>query len=560
MRHFPGPAPTGSAIGPRVRESGGSSMIDNTVVELSRWQFAATALYHFLFVPLTLGLSFLLAAMETVYVTTGRDIYRRMAHFWGRLFLINFALGVATGLTMEFEFGTNWSYFSSFVGDTFGAPLAIEGLMAFFMESTFIGLMVFGWERLTKAQHLIVTYLVALGSNLSAVWILVANGFMQDPQGARFNPLTMRMELTSFADLIFNPDSQSKFVHTSIAGYVTAAMFVGGISAFYMLKGRHMELARRSFRMAALFGVLATAGVITLGDALGFVGGQAQPTKLAAMEALWKTEPAPAAFNVAAAPSQSERRNLWQIQVPMALSLLVTHSLDGTVPGADELEQQAAGRIRNGIPAVVALKRLAQDPADAQAMAQFRAHEKDLGYGFLVQRYAPDQDIARVTPEAIEQAARDTIPQVAPIFWSFRVMVGLGLLMLGYFILAVIYTMRNQVEHKRGFLRLALWSIPVPFIACEMGWLVAEIGRQPWTVYQILPTWMSASTHSVAYMAFSLTGFVVLYSIFIAIEMYLMVKAIREGPDEGDDAAGAPGTSGTMPRMAGAALASRWEG
>ena len=538
-------------------------MIDNTVVELSRWQFAATALYHFLFVPLTLGLSFLLAAMETVYVTTGRDIYRRMAHFWGRLFLINFALGVATGLTMEFEFGTNWSYYSSFVGDTFGAPLAIEGLMAFFMESTFVGLMVFGWERLTKAQHLIVTYLVALGSNLSAVWILVANGFMQDPQGARFNPLTMRMELSSFADLIFNPDAQSKFVHTSIAGYVTAAMFVGGISAFYMLKGRHMELARRSFRMAALFGVLATAGVITLGDALGFVGGQAQPTKLAAMEALWQTEPAPAAFNVVAAPSQSQRTNLWQIQVPAALSLLVTHSLDGTVPGADELEKQAAVRIRNGIPAVMALKRLAQDPTDANALAQFTAHEKDLGYGFLVQRYAPDQDIARVTPEAIEQAARDTIPQVAPIFWSFRIMVGLGLLMLGYFILAVIYTMRNQVEHKRGFLRLALWSIPVPFIACEMGWLVAEIGRQPWTVYQVLPTWMSASTHSVAYMAFSLTGFVVLYSIFIAIEMYLMVKAIRDGPDaDGRDAAGPPGQSAVMPRMAGAgaALASRWEG
>ncbi|HEV2218967.1 MAG TPA: cytochrome ubiquinol oxidase subunit I [Casimicrobiaceae bacterium] len=537
-------------------------MIDNTVVELSRWQFAATALYHFLFVPLTLGLSFLLAAMETVYVTTGRDIYRRMTQFWGKLFLINFALGVATGLTMEFQFGTNWSFYSSFVGDTFGAPLAIEGLMAFFMESTFVGLMVFGWERMSKAQHLIVTYLVALGSNLSAVWILVANGFMQDPQGARFNPLTLRMELTSFADLIFNADAQSKFVHTSIAGYVTAAMFVGGISAFYMLKNRHMEMARRSFRMAALFGVLATAGVITLGDALGFIGGRAQPTKLAAMEALWKTEPAPVAFNVVAAPSQSERANLWQIQVPAGLSLLVTHSLDGTVPGVDDLEKQAAERIRNGIPAVVALKRLAQDPSDARAMAQFRAHEKDLGYGFLVQRYAPGQDASTSTPDAILQAARDTIPQVAPIFWSFRIMVGLGLLMLGYFILAVIYTLRNEVEHQRGFLRLALWSIPVPFIACEMGWLVAEVGRQPWTVYQILPTWMSASTHGVAYLVFSLSGFVLLYSIFIAIEMYLMVRAVRAGPDaDGPDVAGPrAGTAAgqAAPAPAGR-LASRWE-
>jgi len=507
-------------------------MINDTVVELSRWQFAATALYHFLFVPLTLGLSLMLAAMETVYVTTGREIYKRMTQFWGKLFLINFALGVATGLTMEFEFGTNWSFYSSFVGDTFGAPLAIEGLMAFFMESTFVGLMLFGWDRLSRAQHLAVTYLVALGSNLSALWILVANGFMQDPQGARFNPLTMRMELSSFSDLIFSADAQSKFVHTSVAGYVTAAMFVAGISAYYMLRNRHMELAKRSFRMAALFGVLATAGVITLGDALGFVGGHAQPAKLAAMEALWKSEPAPMAFNVVAAPSQSARTNLWSVQVPGALSLLVTHSLDGTVPGADALERQAAVRIRNGIPAVEALQQLSRNPGDAQALAQFKAHERDLGFGFLVQRYAPGQDASKATPADIERAARETIPEMWPVFWSFRLMVGLGLLMLAYFILAVIYTLRNDVERKRGFLRLALWAIPVPFIACEMGWLVAEIGRQPWTVFQVLPTWMSASTHSVAYMVFSLTGFVVLYSIFIAIEMYLMVRTVRAGPHE----------------------------
>jgi cytochrome d ubiquinol oxidase subunit I len=509
-------------------------MINDTVVELSRWQFAATALYHFLFVPLTLGLSFLLAAMETVYITTGREIYKQMAQFWGKLFLINFALGVATGLTMEFEFGTNWSFYSSFVGDTFGAPLAIEGLMAFFMESTFVGLMVFGWERLTKAQHLIVTYLVALSSNLSALWILVANGFMQDPRGAHFNPITMRMELHSFTDLLFSADAQSKFVHTSIAGYVTAAMFVAGISAYYMLKKRHMDMARRSFRMAALFGVLATAGVITLGDALGYVGGHAQPTKLVAMEALWHSEKAPMPFNVAAVPSQSEGRNLWALKVPAALSLLVTHSMNGTVPAADALVAQAAKRVRNGIPAVEALKRLSANPNDDQAMAQFKSHQSDLGYGFLAQRYAPDQDVSKATPADIERAAHDAIPLVWPVFWSFRIMVALGLLMLAYFVLAVIYTLRNQVEHRRAFLRLAVWSIPAPFLACEVGWLVAEMGRQPWTVYQVLPTWMSASTHSVAYMVFSLTGFVLLYSIFIVIEMYLMVRAVRQGPNEGE--------------------------
>jgi len=522
-------------------------MHDINVVDLSRLQFALTALYHFLFVPLTLGLSFLLAAMETVYVTTGKEIYRQITQFWGKLFLINFAIGVATGLTMEFEFGTNWSFYSSFVGDIFGAPLAIEGLMAFFLEATFIGLMVFGWDRLKRGQHLAVTYLVAFGSNFSALWILIANSFMQTPEGAHFNPVTMRMELTSLSDLIFSHDAQAKFVHTSIAGYVTAAVFVAGISAWYLLKNRHTDLARRSFRMAVLFGVLATAGVITLGDALGFVGGQAQPTKLAAMEGLWKTEQAPMPFNLIAFPSQQEQANHGEVQVPYALSLLVTHSLDGTVPGVDLLEQDATRRIEDGIPAVEALRMLSADPHDAAALSQFQAHEKNLGYGFLVQRYAPD--VSKATPAEIATAARDTIPQVAPVFWSFRAMVAMGLAMLAYFVLAVIYTMRNRVERKRWFLKLAVWMIPVPFLACETGWLVAELGRQPWTVYGVLPTWMSASTHSVGYMIFSLVGFVALYTAFIVIEMYLMVRAIRRGPD--DHAGAAPHDTLHADRLAG---------
>lgn len=509
-------------------------MIDTLVVDLSRWQFAATALYHFLFVPLTLGISFMIAAMETVYVTTGKKIYRDMTQFWGKLFLINFVLGVATGLTMEFEFGTNWSFYSSFVGDIFGAPLAIEGLMAFFMESTFIGMMVFGWKRLSKGQHLLVTYLVAVGSNLSALWILVANGFMQDPQGAAFNPVTMRMELNNFGALIFSPDAQAKFVHTSIAGYVTAAVFVAGVSAWYMLRNRHVDLARRSFRMAALFGVLSTAGVITLGDALGFVGAHAQPSKLAAMEAMWQTEAAPAPFNVAVWPSQSEQKNVWSIQVPYVLTPLLTHTLTEVVPGVDQIEADAVQRIKNGIPAVEALKLLSKNAKDAAAMAQFRAHEKDLGYGFLVTRYAPDQDVSKATEADIAKAAKDTIPQVSTIFWTFRIMVGLGLLMLAYFVYAAMLTISGKLEQRqnRWFLKLAPWMIPVPFLACEMGWLVAEVGRQPWTVFGMLPTWMSASSHSVGYMIFSLVGFISLYSIFIAVEMYLMVKAVKQGPEE----------------------------
>ncbi|CAB3805645.1 Cytochrome bd ubiquinol oxidase subunit 1 [Paraburkholderia ultramafica] len=505
-------------------------MINNTVVELSRLQFAATALYHYLFVPLTLGMTFMLAVMETVYVITGKKIYREITQFWSGLFLINFALGVATGLTMEFEFGTNWSFYSGFVGDIFGAPLAIEGLMAFFMESTFIGLMIFGWERLSKGKHLVVTYLVALGSNLSALWILVANGFMQNPQGAAFNPVTMRMELTSFGSLIFNEDAQTKFVHTSIAGYVTAAIFVTGISAYYMLRGRHLELAKRSFRMASLFGVLSVAGVITLGDALGFVGGHAQPSKLAAMEAMWQTEKAPAPFNIATWPVQGEQRNAWSIQIPYVLTPLLTHTFDATVPGVDQIEADAVKRIKSGIPAVEALKVLSADPTNTAALAQFNAHKADLGYGFLVKRYAADQDVSKASGDDIAKASKDTIPNVFTIFWVFRVMVACGLLMLAYFVISVILSLRGDVARQRWFLKLAPWMIPVPFIANEMGWVTAEVGRQPWTVFGMLPTWMSASSHSVGYMVFSLIGFVLLYTIFIAVEMFLMVKFIRKGP------------------------------
>lgn len=507
-------------------------VVDDLVVDLSRIQFAATALYHFLFVPLTLGLTVLIAIMETVYVTTGREVYRRMTQFWGKLLLINFAIGVATGLTMEFQFGMNWSFYSSFVGDAFGTALAIEGLMAFFMEATFLGLMVFGWDRLTKMQHLIVTYLVALGSNLSALWILVANSFMQNPKGAGFNPVTMRMELDSFFQMFFNPDAQAKFVHTVLAGYVTAAIFVCGVSAFYMLRNRHMDIAKRSFRIAALFGVLGTGGVLTLGDALGYVGAHAQPTKLVAMEALWEPEDAPMSFNAIAFPSQSERRNLFEIQIPALLSILVTHSLDGTLPAANVLEERAKERIKNGIPAVQALQILSSNPTDPAALTKFEAHKADLGYGFLVQRYAPNGDVSLVGEAEIAKAANDTIPEVWIVFWSFRIMVAMGLLMLGYFVLSFILTLTNSVQNYRWFLRASVWMIPVPFLACEMGWLVAEVGRQPWTVFEVLPTWLSASTHSVTYMIFSLGGFLLLYTIFAIVEVFLMLHFIRKGPDD----------------------------
>ncbi|HEY1856769.1 cytochrome ubiquinol oxidase subunit I [Acidocella sp.] len=509
-------------------------MISSTVVNLSRLQFALTALYHFQFVPLTLGLSLLLAAMETVYVISGKQIYKDMTLFWGKLFGINFAIGVATGLTMEFEFGTNWSMYSHFMGDVFGTPLAVEGLMAFFMESTFVGLMFFGWDRLSKPAHLAITYLVALGSNLSALWILVGNGFMQDPVGAKFNPDTMRVEFTDFGALIFSDDAQAKFVHTSIAGFVTASMFVMGISAFYFLNKRHREFAARSFRMAALFGVISSLAVITLGDALGRLDYLVQPTKLAAMEDNWRTTKPPAEpWKIIALPDQNGRKDIFSIGVPYVLTPLVTHSFETPIPGIDELEDQAKVKAVNGMKAVIALQDYAATKSPV-ALATFRQYESDMGYGFLAQRYAPDQDLTKITPQllpsVLDQTARASIPNVFVEFWAFRLMVGLGMLFVAVFALGAYYSLRNELEKNRWVLKAAMWSIPLPIIACEYGWITAENGRQPWSVFDLLPTFMSASSHTAGYMVFSLIGFALLYSLLIAAELYLMFKYARLGP------------------------------
>jgi cytochrome bd quinol oxidase subunit 1 apoprotein (EC 1.10.3.-) len=509
-------------------------MINPTIVDLSRLQFALTALYHFQFVPLTLGLSFLLAAMETVYVITGKKIYKDMTLFWGKLFGINFAIGVATGLTMEFEFGTNWSMYSHFVGDVFGTPLAIEGLMAFFMESTFVGLMFFGWDRLSKPAHLAVTYIVALGSNLSALWILIANGFMQDPAGAKFDPTTMRMQFRSFGALVFSPDAQTKFVHTSIAGYVAGAMFVMGISAYYLLRKQHREFALRSFRIAALFGLISTLAVVTLGDALGRMDYLVQPTKLAAMEGLWHSAKGPAApWKLIAMPNDAKQKDAFSIGIPYVLTPLVAHGWNVTIPGVYALERDARARTISGIKAIIALKTYGttHDPA---ALAAFDRHEADMGYGFLAQRYAPHQDLSAITPKempgVLAKTARETIPNVFVEFWSFRIMVGLGLAFIVIFAFGAYYSLRNRLDQHPLVLKAAMLAIPLPILACEFGWVTAENGRQPWTVYGWLPTFQSASSHGLGYMIFSLVGFVLLYSLFIAAELYLMFKFARLGP------------------------------
>jgi len=503
-------------------------MLDSTMIELSRWQFAGTALYHFLFVPLTLGLSWILVIMETVYVMTGRTIYRDMTKFWGKLFGINFALGVTTGLTMEFQFGTNWAYYSHYVGDVFGAPLAIEGLMAFFLESTFIGLFFLGWERLTKVQHLGVTFLTALASNLSALWILIANGWMQNPVGSEFSFETMRMEMVSFSAVLLNPVAQVKFVHTVAAGYVTGSMFVLGLSAWYMLKGRDLAFAKRSFAVAVGFGMAAILSVILLGDESGYEIGEVQKVKLAAIEAEWETEPAPAAFTVFGLPSNEEADTAHAIKIPYLLGLIATRSLDTQVMGLKDLMKGHEARIRNGMIAYGYLQQLRTGADTPENRARFSEHKADLGYGLLLKRYT--ENPAQATEEQIQLATKDSIPEVAPIFWAFRVMVGAGVWMLLLMVLGFWFNARRTIQHHRWLLWLFVLSIPVPWLAVETGWFVAEFGRQPWAIGEVLPTAIAASSLTATDLRISLGGFLVFYTILFGIEMFLMFKFGRMGP------------------------------
>ena len=500
--------------------------MDLDVANLSRLQFALTAMYHFLFVPLTLGLSFLLVIMESVYVMTGRPIWRTVTRFWATIFGINFVLGVGTGLTMEFEFGTNWSYYSHYVGDIFGAPLAIEGLMAFFLEATFVGLMFFGWEKLSRRGHLFVTFMVALGSNLSALWILIANGWMQNPVGAAFNPDTMRMEVTNFGAVLFNPVAQAKFVHTVAAGYVTASVFVLGVSALMILAGRSPRVARRAFAVAAAFGLAASTSVVVLGDDSGYTLTDNQKMKLAALEAMWATEPPPASLTAFGFPDLKTRTTKAAVRVPYVLGLIATHSLDKPVVGILNLVAVAETRVESGVQAYDALETLKVAPKDVAARGRFEMHRKDLGYGLLLKRYVADPRTA--TPAQISKAAWDTVPDVPVMFWAFRFMAGIGFLQIAVF--AAAFVLVSLRKEPKWLLRTAVLIMPLPWIACEAGWVLAELGRQPWAVEGVLPTFLGASSLSAAQVWTTIAGFTALYSTLLVIEVGLIVRTIRRGP------------------------------
>lgn len=499
------------------------------IVDLSRLQFALTALYHFLFVPLTLGLSILLAIMETVYVMTKRDIWRRMVKYWGVLFGINFVLGVATGLTMEFQFGTNWAYYSHYVGDVFGAPLAIEGLMAFFLEATFVGLFFFGWDKLSKVQHMCCTWLLALGTNLSALWILIANGWMQNPVGAAFDYQTMRMEVVDFAEVMFNPVAQAKFVHTISAGYVTGAIFVLSISAYFLLRGRNKDFAKRSMTVAVSFGLASALSVVVLGDESGYLANSNQKMKLAAMEAMWHTEKTPAGLTIIGIPNEKTQTTDYDLHVPYLLGLIATRSFSEPLLGIDELIDSGKQQIREGIIAYEALAKLKKNPHDEQAKAIFDKHGQYLGYGLLLKKYT--DNVIDANQEQIEKAANDLKPKVLPLFFSFRIMAACGFFFILLFAAGFYLSIRRRLHTTRWYLHLAFWALPLPWLAAELGWVVAEYGRQPWVVQGILPTFMGTSTVSASQILTSLAGFIIFYTVLAIVEVYLMVKYIRLGPD-----------------------------
>ncbi len=505
-------------------------MEDILLTDWSRAQFALTALYHWLFVPLTLGLSFIVAIMETIYVKTGNPVWKEITKFWMTLFAINFAIGLATGIIMEFEFGTNWSNYSWIVGDIFGAPLAIEGIMAFFMESTFFAVMFFGWEKVSKKMHLLSTWLVAIGSNLSALWILVANGWMQHPVGMQFNPDTARFEMANFFDVLFNPNAYSKFLHTVGSGYVMGALFVVGISAWFLLKNKDVIKARRSMVVGATFGLITSIFLIFTGDESAHQVALHQPTKLAAMEGLYHGHEregivAIGQLNHDKKIGDEQEEFFWKIEIPGALSMLGFHDMDAFVPGINELVygdkdhhhiETATDKIAKGKVAIAALKRYkdakkaGDEPLAQKALKEFRAHEKYFGYGYLK------------NPE-------DIIPPVALTFYSFHIMVGLGTWFLALFFFILYFSMVGKLHTQKMLLRAALWSIPLGYIAGEMGWIVAEVGRQPWAIFEMLPVGMATSQVSTTAVQTTFWLFAIVFTGLLIAEIRIMTTQIKKG-------------------------------
>ena len=480
-------------------------MIATALVDWSRAQFALTAGYHWIFVPLTLGLAVIMATMETLYVIKKDEFWKRTAKFWMKLFAINFAVGIATGIILEFEFGTNWSNYSWFVGDIFGAPLAIEGILAFFMEATFFAVMFFGWNKVSKRTHLFATWMTGIGAGISAIWILVANSWMQHPVGMAFNPDTVRHEMVDFWALVLNPVAIVKFFHSVTSGWMTGAIFVIGISSWYLIKKREVKFALASIRVASIVGIVGTLLLMWSGDGSAIHVAEYQPMKLAAAEGLERGG-AGAPFSVVPG-----------VEIPKLLSILATHDAEGVVPGIEELKAEGEEKMAKGKVALDAFKQYRQlkdtDPAQAAEARKVLEENVDyFGYGYI-------------------ESADELVPNVPLVYWSFRVMVGLGGFLLLLMIVVLWAERKGKMQQLTWLQHMALWSIPLVYLAGQAGWIVAEVGRQPWVIEGLLPTKAAVSSVSVGAVQTTFFLFVAIFTLFLAIEIRILLKAIKHGPE-----------------------------
>ncbi len=495
------------------------------LVDWSRAQFALTALYHWLFVPLTLGLTFIVAIMESIYVKTSDKKWMDITKFWMKLLAINFAIGLATGIIMEFEFGTNWSNYSWIVGDIFGTPLAIEGLMAFFMESTFFAVMFFGWDRVSKKFHLTSTWLVAIGSNLSALWILLANGWMQHPVGMKFNPDSARNEMINFWQIVANPNGFFKFLHTITSGYVLASLFVIGISSYFLLKKKDSAFAKKSMIVASTFGLMSCIYLISTGDSSAYTIAHNQPAKLAAMEGVYKGEKrkgivVAGLLNPDKKIGDSKDPFLFKVEVPDALSILGFHKMDAYVAGIDDIVFgnkkmgiiSAKEKIAIGKKDVEALKNY-KETHSQEALDNFRKNSNFMGYGYL-------------------KNPKDVIPNIPITFYSFHIMVALGSWFLVLFFLVLYFSMTSGVENKKWLLYAGLFTMPFGWVAQETGWITAEVGRQPWAIQDLLPVSMSTSNIATTNVIITFWMFAVIFTFLLIADIKIMLSEIREKAKE----------------------------
>lgn len=510
---------------------------------LARWQFGITTVYHYFFVPITLGITWLLAILQTLWVRSGNDQWLRLVKFFGKLFLINFAAGVVTGIVQEFQFGMNWSEYSRFVGDIFGAPLAVEGIMAFFMESTFIAIMFFGWNKVSKGFHLTATWLTAIGANLSALWILVANAWMQYPVGCTFNLETVRNEMTSFWDVLFSPVAMNKFFHTVTSSFVLASLFVVGVSAWYLLRRREQKMARKSIAIASAFGFIFALITATTGDRSGAVIARVQPMKLAAMEALYDGSQGAPLTAIGIVKPEAERTSnedafYFKIDIPKLLSIMSFRDADAYVAGINDLVNgnerygvmSAGEKIERGRVAVGELARYRKaldegdqatidevtakfDPATPQGEEFLREYFAYFGYGYL-------------------DAPQDIVPDVPLLFYSFRVMVGAGCFFI--LLLGVVWWLnrKDRLADKRWLLWIAVWSVPLAYLASQAGWVLAEVGRQPWAIQDLMPVGIAASKIGSTSVTATFFIFLALFTALLIAELSILFRQIKIGPEQ----------------------------